>query len=224
MSPKSRFDFENHGDWLSYVATEDPVGDRHYTRASTRTELFRRLYQLLGAPLPAQFQGEFERITLFPEPERTAALEALNEAIFGHLTAQMINRAQQGSARKESEEVTSPQEQIQELREHLAHNNPYFALRIAYKEGVDDHRITENWGEYLARKLGPRNTKGIAFTRAMAELDALLHHFHDKCLRLPNLCCERIWFLHLLGEPERMAQTRAVLGALTAELSACTSA
>ena len=40
----------------------------------------------------------------------------------------------------------------------------------------------------------------------------------------PGLSFERIWFLHSLRGPERMLQTHAVLGMLTAELAACTSA
>ena len=52
----------------------------------------------------------------------------------------------------------------------------------------------------------------------------LLTLFHDDNLPLPRLAFERIWFLHYLRGPERMAQTRAVLGTLMAELGACTSA
>lgn len=224
MPRKSRSDFDSHDAWLAYVATEVPASDRPYARASGRTELFRRLYQSLGAPFPSRFQEEFERTTIRPEPERTAALGTLNDAIFGHLTAHLIERAQRGNHKNVLQEVVSPREQIQDLLHHLAHNNPAFALWIAYKKGVDDHRITEDWSEYLVRKLGAGNTADIAFSQAMAELDALLHHFHDKCLRLPDLSFERIWFLNLLRVPERMAQTRAVLGTLTAELAACTSA
>ena len=52
----------------------------------------------------------------------------------------------------------------------------------------------------------------------------LLTLFHDDNLPLPRLAFERIWFLHYLRGPERMAQTCAVLGTLMAELGACTSA
>jgi hypothetical protein len=58
----------------------------------------------------------------------------------------------------------------------------------------------------------------------MVELDKLLALFHDGNRVLPGLAFERIWFLHSLRGPERMLQTRAVLGMLTAELAACTSA
>jgi hypothetical protein len=58
----------------------------------------------------------------------------------------------------------------------------------------------------------------------MVELDKLLSLFHDGNRVLPGLIFERIWFLHSLRGPERMLQTRAVLGMLTAELAACISA
>jgi hypothetical protein len=58
----------------------------------------------------------------------------------------------------------------------------------------------------------------------MVELDKLLTLFYDGNRALPSLSVERIWFLDSLRGPERMLQTRAVLGMLTAELAACTSA
>jgi hypothetical protein len=58
----------------------------------------------------------------------------------------------------------------------------------------------------------------------MAELDKLLTLFHHENRELPSLSFERIWFLHSLCGPERMLQTSAVLGMLTAELATCTSA
>jgi hypothetical protein len=58
----------------------------------------------------------------------------------------------------------------------------------------------------------------------MGELEKLLSLFHDGNRVLPGLSFERIRFLHSLRGAERMLQTRAVLGMLTAELSACASA
>ena len=74
------------------------------------------------------------------------------------------------------------------------------------------------------RNSGRSRAEEIDFTRSMVELDRLLTLFHDDNLPLPRLAFERIWFLHYLRGPERMAQTRAVLGTLMAELGACTSA
>ena len=118
----------------------------------------------------------------------------------------------------------SPQEQIQKLRNHLAQQNPYFRLWIVYKRSVSDYSVAGGWDEYLLQELGSESDEEIAFARAMVELDTLLTLFHDGNLALPSLTFERIWFLHSLRGPERMLQTRAVLGMLTAELAACTSA
>ena len=102
--------------------------------------------------------------------------------------------------------------------------NPYFALWVVYKRGVNDHSVAEDWDEYLLQELGAESAEEIAFAHAMVELDKLLTLFHDGNRALPSLSFERIWFLHSLRGPERMLQTRAVLGMLTAELAACTSA
>ena len=58
----------------------------------------------------------------------------------------------------------------------------------------------------------------------MSELDKILNLYRYWNRALPSLAFERIWFLRYLRGPERMAQTRAVLGSLTTELVACTSA
>ena len=98
------------------------------------------------------------------------------------------------------------------------------ALWVVYKRDVKDHPVAEEWGEYLLQELGARCTEEIAFAHAMVELEKLLSLFHDGNRVLPGLSFERIWFLHSLRGPERMLQTRAVLGMLTSELTACTSA
>jgi hypothetical protein len=117
-----------------------------------------------------------------------------------------------------------PREQVRRLLSHLAQNDPYFALWVAYKKSVNNRTIDEQWSEYLDQELGPERTEEIAFAQAMVELDKLLTIFRDNNVALPSLSFERIWFLHYIRGPERMAQTRAVLGMLTAELVACTSA
>ena len=79
------------------------------------------------------------------------------------------------------------------------------------------------WEEYLLQELGSQGVDEIDFARAMVELDKLLNHYRDENRALPSFAFERVWFLHYLRGPERMAQTRAVLGMLTAELRTCTS-
>jgi hypothetical protein len=151
-------------------------------------------------------------------------LEALNDLIFRSLTMHLFNRARSTTSIDDRKTPASPRKEIEELFSHLAQKNPYFALWTVYKRGVSDRSVAEEWDDYLAQELGPHRAEEIDFTRSMVELDRLLTLFHDDNLPLPRLAYERIWFLHYLRGPERMAQTRAVLGTLTAELGACTSA
>ena len=89
---------------------------------------------------------------------------------------------------------------------------------------MKDHPVAEEWGEYLLQELGTPSVEEIAFAHAMVELEKLLSLFQDGNRVLPGLSFERIWFLDFIRGPERMLQTRAILGMLTAELAACTSA
>jgi hypothetical protein len=217
-------DFGSHDDWLLYVRREIPVPEQPYALALGRIDLFRSFYLIQGLPFPIPFAQEFERIEMLQDPERTAALEALNVEVLRNLTVRLFNQAQSNASEGDSRFPPSPREQIQELRNHLAQQNPYFGLWVVYKRDVKDHPVTEEWDEYLLQERGVRSAEEIAFAHAMVELEKLLSLFHDGNRVLPGLSFERIWFLHSLRGPERMLQTRAVLGMLTAELSACTSA
>lgn len=115
-------------------------------------------------------------------------------------------------------------EEICELLGHLTRTNPYFALWDLYKRGVSQHSVAGEWREFLLEHLGPESDEEIDFACAMVDLDKLLATYRDQRLALPILLFQRICFLHYIRGPERMAQTRAVLGTLTAELAACTSA
>jgi len=216
-------DFGSHDDWLSHVRREIAVSDQSYALAFGRIDLFRRFYRMQGLPFPGHFEEELERIETLHDPEREAALGALNNTILGSLTKQLFNRVRPTPVEDDSHR-SSPKEQIQELLNHLAQQNPYFRLWVVYKRGLSEHSVAEEWGEHLLQELGARSAEEIAFAHAMVELDKLLSLFHDGNRALPGLSFERIWFLHSLGGPERMLQTRAVLGMLTAELAACTSA
>lgn len=115
-------------------------------------------------------------------------------------------------------------EEIHELLGHLTRTNPYFALWDLYKRGVSEHSVAGEWREFLLEQLNPASDQEIEFATAMADLDKLLAIYSDQRLALPMLLFERICFLHCIRGPERMAQTRAVLGTLMAKLAACTSA
>jgi hypothetical protein len=217
-------DFGSHDDWLLHVRREIPVPEQPYALALGRIDLFRSFYLMQGLPFPIPVAQEFERIEMLQDPERTAALETLNGEVLRNLTVHLFNQAQSNASESDSRTLPSPREQIQELRNHLAQRNPYFRLWVAYERDLADNPVTEEWDEYLLGQLGARSAEEIAFAHAMVELDKLLSLFHDGNRVLPGLSFERIWFLHSLRGPERMLQTRAVLGMLTAELSACTSA
>ena len=217
-------DFGSHDDWLSHVRSEIAVSDQPYALALGRIDLFRSFYRMQGLPFPIPIAQEFERIEMLQDPERTAALEALNGEVLRNLTVRLFNRAQSNASESDSRFLPSPREQIQELGNHLAQQNPYFGLWVVYQRDAKDHPVAEEWGEYLLQELGARSAEETAFAHAMVELDKLLSLFHDGNRVLPGLSFERIWFLHSLRGPERMLQTRAVLGMLTAELTACASA
>jgi hypothetical protein len=224
MTKKTPSDFESHDDWLTHVRSEIPGPEQPYALAVGRMDLYRSFYRMRGLPFPAQFAEELERIETLLDPGRTVALEALNDVIFGALTMHLFNRAQPTTSIDEWQTPASPRRQTQELLSHLAQKNPYFALWSGYKSGVSDRSVAEKWDDYLAQELGPHCAEEIGFTHSMVELDRLLTLFRDDNRSLPGLAFERIWFLHYLRGPERMAQTRALLGMLMAELGACTSA
>jgi hypothetical protein len=224
MMRKTRSDFDNHDDWLAHILSQRPVPKRAYALASGRMELFRSFYRMQGLPFPAQFVKDLERIQMLHTPERTAELESLNDVVLRSLTKHLFNRGRPTISERDARPPTCPREQIGQLLNHLAQKNPYFALWVAYKRSVSDHSIAEDWDVYLLQKRGTESTEDIAFALAMAELDRILSIFRDRNWALSSLSFERIWFLHYLRGPERMAQTRAALGMLTAELTACTSA
>lgn len=118
----------------------------------------------------------------------------------------------------------SAADEILQLLGHLTRTNPYFALWDLYKRGVGEHSVAGEWRQFLQEQLGPESDEEIEFASAMVELDKLLATYRQHRLTLPMLSFERICFLHCIRGAERMAQTRAILGTLTAELAACTSA
>ncbi|KAA6465341.1 hypothetical protein DYQ86_05210 [Acidobacteria bacterium AB60] len=216
--------FTSHDEWLEHVRQEIPADEQPYALAYGRMELFRTFHRMSGIPFPTQFTVAFEHIENLDAPERTVALESLNNTIFRSLTTHLFNNARQTIFADDTHLPAAPQKHIEELRSHLARKNPYFALWNIYKTGVSDHSVAAVWEEYLLHELGSRGVDEIDFARAMVELDKLLNHYRDENRALPSFAFERVWFLHYLRGPERMAQTRAVLGMLTAELRTCTSA
>jgi hypothetical protein len=224
MTTVTPANFNSHDEWLKYVRSEIPSAEQPYELAKGRTDLFRNFYRIRQLEFPSPFAEELERIDKLHDPERAAALEALNDTIFRSMTKHLFEGARPVSGGDDAQVPVSLQTQIDQLLSHLAQRNPYFARWIEYKKSVADHEIVEKWDEYLLQTLGAASADEVGFAHAMVELDKLLGIFRDRNLALPSLGFERIWFLHFLRGPERMAQTRAVLGMLTAELAPCTSA
>jgi hypothetical protein len=115
-------------------------------------------------------------------------------------------------------------EEISELLDYLTRTNPYFALWDLYKRGVSQDSVAAEWRQFLLEQFGPESEPEIEFACAMAALDKILAAYFDQRRALPMLSFERICFLHCIRGAERMAQTRAILGTITAELAVCTSA
>jgi hypothetical protein len=223
MPTRSRTDFNNQDEWISYVRDCVPVAEREYVLACGRTELFKSFYEVRRQEFPAEYIQELRRIQTLSEPHRTDSLERLNERIFASLTELLFHEAQPKQVESASVVPVSPKEQVQELLNHMTDKNPYFALWVDYKRGLAENLDTEDWDQYLEQELGPAEEDEIAFTKAMVDLERLLLYFRDLNVPLPRYFFERAWFLHYLRGPERMLQTTALLNTLIAETGKCTS-
>jgi hypothetical protein len=224
MQPRIRASFADHNEWLAYVRRELPRDEQPSALAYGRTELFLRFLELRGQSLPAEVAAELERILGLSDPDRASQLDALNEQIMAHLIEVLFAEAEPTLDKEKHTSGLTPRQQTQELRDHLWSRNPYFRLWIDYKRNAGGAFNERAWGEYLRRQLGEEDADSLDFANKMAELDRLLVLFHDHNIPLPQYFFERTWFLHFLREPERMAQTRALLSALIAEIPPCMSA
>jgi hypothetical protein len=174
--------------------------------------------------LPSEFNAELERIHALGEPERSAALDALNQRILESLGSVLRAEAQPEATTAANVNDERPANDVQELLDHLTGNNPYFALWVAYKGRTPGQFDGQGWEQYVCGAMGPGGTDDVAFARAMADLDKLLEYFLGSKLPLPEYFFDRCWFLHYLREPERMVHTRVLLNTLAAEIKPCASA
>jgi hypothetical protein len=224
MPIRSRTEFASQDEWTAYVRDFVPVVEREYVLACGRTELFKSFYEVRKQEFPAEYVQELGRIQTLSELHRTDSLERLNERIFAGLTELLFHEAQPKQVESAALAPVSPKEQVQELLNHLAEKNPYFALWIDYKRGLAENSDTNDWDVYLWKELGPADKDAIVFAKAMADLDKLLLYFQDQNVPLPRYFFERAWFLHYLRGPERMLQTQALLNTLATETGECTCA
>ena len=224
MPIRSRTEFANQEEWTAYVHDCVPVVEREYVLACGRTELFKSFYEVRKHKFPSEYVRDLERIQALSEPARTESLEHLNDRIFASLTELLLHSATPKQIEGAPPASTSPREQVQDLLNHLAEKNPYFALWINYKCQFAESVDAKDWDYFLSKELGPENEDAIIFSKAMADLDKVLCYFRDRNLSLPRYFFERAWFLHYLRGPERMLQTRTLLNTLAMESGECTSA
>jgi hypothetical protein len=224
MPTRSRADFENQDEWLSYVHDCVPVAEREYALACGRTDLFKSFYELRKREFPVEYIQELGHIQTLSEPDRTDGIERLNGRIFANMTELLFRETQPKQVESSLLVPVSPKGQVQELLDHLGKKNPYFSLWVVYKRELAKNSDAQDWERYLSQELGPENEDGIAFAKAMADLDKLLLYFRDHNMPLPRFFFERTWFLHSLRSPERMLQTRALLSVLASEAGECTYA
>ena len=224
MPIRTRTEFANQEEWTAYVRDCVPAVEREYVLACGRTELFKSFYEVRKQNFPMEYDRELERIQAFSEPDRTKSLEHLNDRIFASLTELLLHSATPKQIEGAPPASTSPRKQVQDLLNHLAEKNPYFALWIDYKRQFAESVDARDWDYFLSKELGPEDEDAITFSKAMADLDKVLCYFRDRNLSLPRYFFERAWFLHYLRGSERMLQTRVLLNILATESVECTSA
>src|ERR1035438_2031634 len=137
MTKKTPSDFTSHDDWLSYVSGEIALPEQSYALAFGRMELFRSFYRMQRLPFPIPIAQEFERIETLQDPERTAALEEVNDEMFRCLTGHLLDRAWPTLSEDYAQRDRKSTRLIQELLRHLAQKNPYFALWVVYKRSEE---------------------------------------------------------------------------------------
>jgi len=221
MQRKSRASFASHDEWLAYVRRELSRDEQPTALAYGRMELFLRFLELRGQSLPAELKAELDLILGLPNPDRADRLDTLNDRIMAHLIKVLFAEAGPTLDQEKHTRRLTPKQQAQELLNHLTSRNPYFRLWIDYKVRAGGEFNERAWNDFLRRQLGENDADSLDFAKAMGELDRLLVWFHDHNISLPRYFFERTWFLHFLHEPERMAQTRALLSTLVAEIPPC---
>ncbi len=222
---KSPTDFAHPDEWRQYVrqtVSPDEVG---YTLAFGRTIMFARFYEARNQPFPDRFLSEMAAIGQLHDPERTEALEALNDRIFADMTQFLLAAARpEVSERVEIATPVSPRELIDELAAYLTKENPYYALWIRYTSPVSEPNSELAWEEFVAQELGDGTNEEIEFALLVGQLGKLLTYFRRRNLALPPHFSGRVWFLHYLPGAERNAHARALVQELAEATGSCTCA
>jgi len=222
---KSPTDFGHPDAWRQYVRQTVAPGEVGYTLAFGRTIMFARFYEARNQPFPDRFVSEMVAIGQLHDPERTEALEALNDRIFADMTQFLLAAARpEVSERVEIATPVSSRELIDELAAYLTKENPYYALWIRYTSPVSEPHSELAWEEFVARELGDWTNEEIEFALLVGQLGNLLTYFWHRNLALPPHFSGRVWFLHYLPGAERNAHARALVQELAEATESCTCA
>lgn len=221
---KSLTDFVHPDEWRQYVRQTVSPDEAGYTLAFGRTILFARFYEARNQPFPDRFLSELPAIGQLHDPERTEALEALNDRIFADMTQFLLAAKPKVSERVEISIPVSPCVLIDELAAYLAKENPYYALWIRYTSLVSEPNSELAWEEFVAQELGDGTNEETEFALLVGQLGKLLTYFRDRNLALPAHFSGRVWFLHYLPGAERNAQARALVQELAEAMGSCACA
>ena len=222
---KSPTDFGHPNEWRQYVRQTVSPEEVGYTLAFGRTIMFARFYEARNQPFPDRFLSEMAAIGQLRDPERTEALEALNDRIFADMTQFLLAAARtEVSERVETATPVSPCALIDELAAYLTKENPYYALWIRYASPVSAPNSELAWEEFVAQEFGDGTNEEIEFALLVGQLGKLLTYFRHRNLPLPPHFSGRVWFLHYLPGAERNAHARALVQKLAEATESCTCA
>jgi len=222
---KSPTDFAHQNEWRQYVRQTVSPEEVGYTLTFGRTIIFARFYEARNQPFPDRFVSEMAAIGRLHDPERTEALEAMNDRIFADMTQFLLAAARpEVSERVEIATPVSSCELIDELAAYLTKENPYYALWIRYTSPVPEPNSELAWEEFVAQELGDGTNEEIEFALLVGQLGKLLTYFRHRNLALPPHFSGRVWFLHYLPGAERNAHARALVQELVEATGSCTCA
>ena len=219
---KSRLEFSNAEAWQAYVRTSVPAPARPFVFAFGQTTLYRRFYEVREQAFPVEFSAELRRIEGLDDPQRTEALEALNDRIFADMTRFQMNTASRKGILVPSE--TSP-EGLEKLLVYLENENEAFALWLSYKRARSHQQRLPVWEDFVRTLLADATESDVEFALMMRQLGELLDQFKVQRLALSSRLFQRIRALH--REPAGSARVflaRILLQELLEALTPCTSA
>ncbi len=222
---KSPTDFAQPGEWREYVRQTVSPEEVDYTLAFGRTIQFARFYEIRKQPFPDRFLSELAAIGRLHNPERTEALEALNDRIFTDMAQFLLTAARpEPSERVETAPPVTPRELVDELAAYLTKENPFYTLWVRYTSLVEQCKDELTWEEFVRQELGSTTEEEIEFALLVGQLGKLLTYFRVRNLALPARFLGRTWFIYYLPGAERNAHTRALVQELTEATGSCASA